>query len=270
LRKFGGPLRIPCDVLYQVDEYTVMYIQRSRWVLAFQLIVPALLLLACLIGALIASHLFGVFAIAFIILLVISGLIFINYVDDVFILTNKRIIDIDRRYIFFFEEHDETTYDKITKVEVKSPNVLLLALSIGNLDIVTPGNNTPDIHMRHIAHPFFIQDRISEIQAYKQKYEKAKGINDRKDELKDWFSNVLFTLEQKVSGRGVPNLQSLDLWDAIARASEFGMKVIPIGESDSYPHVESGKIVMQIPPPGTLMDVNAQRPQIQVILSKRA
>jgi len=271
LRRFGGPLRVECDVHYDAEEKTVMYIQRSRWVLAVRLVVPILLLLATLVGALIARVYFGLFAIAFVILLVVVGLVIINYVDDVFILTNKRIIDINRKLIILSEEHATTTYDKISKIEVKSPNIIQLALSIGNLYIETQGNN-PNIHMRHISHPFFIQDRISEIQSFKSKYEKAKNANDQKDTLKKWFSTMLSTIETKVASRGVPNLQSLDLWEAVSRAGEFGMRVVPIGESSSYPNVESGKIVMQIPPPGTVVDtvVNTdEKPQIQVILSKR-
>jgi len=267
LRLFGGPLRIECDVHYDAEEFTVMYIVRSWWVLVVRLILPVLLLLVTIIGALIARVLFPLFAVASVVDLLIIGLVIISYVDDVFILTNKRIVDINRKLIILSEQHDTTTYDKITKVEVKSPNVILLALSIGNLDVTTPGNN-PDIHMRHIAHPFFIQDRIYEIQNFKPKFEKAKAANDRKDELNTWFSTVLSKLETKVVNRGVPNLQSLDLWEAVDRASQFGMRVVPIGESASYPNIESGKIVMQIPPPGTVVDTD-EKPQIQVIISKR-
>jgi len=267
LRLFGGPLRIECDVHYDAEEFTVMYIIRSRWVLVVRLILPVLLLLVTIIGALIARVLFPLFAVASVVDLIIIGLVIISYVDDVFILTNKRIIDINRKLIILSEQHDTTTYDKITKVEVKSPNIILLALSVGNLDVTTPGNN-PDIHMRHIAHPFFIQDRIYEIQNFKPKFEKAKNANDQKDTLKLWFSTMLSTIQTKVSSRGVPNLQSLDLWEAVDRASQFGMRVVPIGESASYPNIESGKIVMQIPPPGTVVDTD-EKPQIQVIISKR-
>jgi hypothetical protein len=272
LLRFGGPLRIECDVHYDAEEKTVMYIQRSRWLLAVRLFIPVLLLLVTLIGALVARVFFGLFAIAFVILLVVVGLVIIGYLDDVFILTNKRIIDINRKLIILSEQHDTTSYDKISKIEVKVPNVILLALSIGNLYIETQGNN-PNIHMRHIAHPFFIQDKIYEIQSFKSKFDKAKSTNDQKDMLKQWFSTMLATIETKVANRGIPNLQSLDLWTAVERADQLGMRVVPIGESDSYPNVESGKIVMQIPPPGTVVDAiidTNEKPQIQVILSKRS
>ena len=271
LRRFGGPLRIECDVHYDAEEYTVMYVTRSIWVLVVRIVPVALLLLAALVGALIARVYFGLFAVAFVILLIVAGLVIISYIDDVFILTNKRVIDINRKLIVLSEQHDTTTYDKIAKIEVNIPNVILLALSIGNLYIETQGNN-PNIHMRHIAHPFFIQDRISEIQGFKAKYEKAKNANDQKDTLKEWFSTMLDKIETKVANRGIPDLKLLDLWTAVERASELGMTVVPIGETDSYPNVESGKIVRQMPPPGTVLAAIAgsnEKPQIQVILSKR-
>lgn len=273
LRTFGGPLRIPCDVHYDSEEYTVLYVQRSKIVLFYYLIIPVLICIGLLIGALIARYLFGLFAIGFLVMLVVIGLEIINYVDDVFILTNKRIIDIERKYIFLFEQHDTTTYDKISKIEVKSPNIFELTLDIGNLFIETQGNN-PNIHMRRIAHPFYIQDKIYAIKGYKEKVDKVKAKNDLKNDLNQWFSTVLSTLETKIINRGVPNLQSLDLWAAVERAGEFGMKVIPVGKSSMYPSISPGKIVSQIPPPGTVVHLNPEnpdeKPQIQVILSSRS
>ena len=87
------------------------------------------------------------------------------------------------------------------------------------------------------------------------------------------LDTVLDTTEKTVLGRGVPNLQKLDLFAAAERASAFGMKVVPVGEDASYPNIESGLIVAQNPLPGTLMHIESdnpeERPQIQVILSKR-
>ncbi len=273
LRTFGGPLRIECDVHYDSEEYSVKYVQRSRWVLAVKLVVPVLLLLAALVTPLYVPAIFPFTAFGFVIVLVAIGLIIINYVDDVFILTNKRIIDIERNFIFFFEEHDTTTYDKIRDIKVISPNLIELALGIGDVFIETQGSDNPDIKMTHIAKPFNLQDEISEIRDTKEKVDKAKAKNERTEQLHTWFGTVLTTLETKLVNRGVPNLQKLDLWTAAERASEFGMKVVPVGEDSSYPHIGSGKIVHQMPPPGTLLNVDParpeERPQIQVVLSAR-
>src|SRR5262249_15331114 len=45
LRRFGGPLRVSANVTYAADEQTVMYIQRSKWLLALRMALPALGLL---------------------------------------------------------------------------------------------------------------------------------------------------------------------------------------------------------------------------------
>ena len=266
LRRFGGPFRLKCDVHYDAEEYTVMYIPRSRHVIVIRLIIPALLLLVTLVGMLKAI----LFVIAFFVILVIMGLMIINYIDDIFILTNKRVIDINRRFIFLGEQDVITTYDKISKIEVRNPNVILLALDIGNLFIETQGNN-PNISIRTISHPLFVQDKIYEIKGFNEKVDKVKRTNDRKDELNEWFSEVLTTLEQRVTIRGVPNLQSLDVLTAIERANELGMEIVVISESAIHPNMGSGKVMTQIPAPGAVMNIdpaNPEKPQSQVTLSK--
>ncbi|HEY3993489.1 MAG TPA: PH domain-containing protein [Ktedonobacteraceae bacterium] len=272
LRRFGGPLRLSANVTYATDEQTVMYIQRSKWLLAFRVALPMLGVLAGLVLTFIFPA-FALITILFVLAMLITiSLLTINFVDDVFILTNKRIIDIERKFIFFFEERIEAEYKNIrdTKIEVK--NVFQLMLDVGDLLIETPGNN-PDIKMTLIDHPFFIADRINEMKGFKDKSDKAKDHNKRQDELITWFTNVAAVLEKKMVSRGVPNLQTMDFWSAASMAAEIGMKVVPVGEDASYPHIEPGHIVSQDPLPGTLMDVNAtspdERPQIQVVLSKR-
>jgi hypothetical protein len=272
LRRFGGPLRLPANVTYSTDEHTVMYIQRSKWLLAFRLALPVL----GLVVGLVLTFLFPPFALFTVIfavaMLITIILVIINFVDDVFILTNKRIIDIERKYIVFFEERIEAEYKNIRDTKIQVTNIFQLMLDVGNLHIETPGSN-PDIKMTMIDHPFFIADRISQMKGYKEKYDKAREQNKRQDELITWFTNVAAVLERKMVSKGVPNLQTMDFWAAASMAAEFGMKVVPVGEVDSYPQIEPGHIVSQDPKPGTLMEINPNspdgRPQIQVVLSKR-
>ena len=270
LRRFGGPFRLKCGVHYDAEEYTVMYIPRSRHVIVIRLIIPALLLLVTLVGMIYAENYLILFVIAFFVILAIMGLMIIDYIDDIFILTNKRVIDINRRFIFLSKQDDTTTYDKISQIEVRNPNVILLALDIGNLFIETQGNN-PNISIRTISHPLFVQDKIYEIKGSNEKVDKVKRANERKDELNEWFSEVLTTLEQRVTIRGVPNLQSLDVLTAIERANELGMEIVVISESAIHPNMGSGKVMTQIPAPGAVVNIdpaNPEKPQIQVILSK--
>ncbi len=272
LRRFGGPLQIPAEITYASDEHTVMYIQRSKWLLLFRLLAPGALFIAALVLTFILSALAPFTLVSMLILLISGALIAINYVDDVFILTNRRIIDIERKFIFFYEVHVEAEYKNIRDIKIRINNIVENLFDIGNLYVETPGQN-PDINMTMVDHPFFVADKISQIKDFKEKDDKAKAKNERQEELVKWFTSVSAVLERKMASRGVPNLQTMDLWSAAAMAAEMGMKVVTVGEDDSYPEIEAGRIVSQNPLPGTLMSLeNAsanERPHIHVILSKR-
>ena len=272
LRTFGGPLRLPCDVTYATDENTVMYVQRSKYVLVMKLILPVVVLLGTIIASFYFPNIFGYLATGMLVILLWIGLTIINYVDDVYLFTNLRIIDIERKFIFFNEQHDATEYSKIKEIQVKVGNPIFLSLDIGTVSIETPGSS-PNIVLSLVDHPFSLQDIVYAIKGFKEKADKVKTKNDRKEELNTWFGTVLGALEKKVVSRGVPNLQKLDLWTAAEMAQELGMKVVPVGEDSSYPNIDSGLVVAQNPLPGTLMraesDDPEDRPQIQVVLSKR-
>jgi hypothetical protein len=273
LRRFGGPLRIPAEVTYASDEQTVMYIQRSKWLLISQLMLPGLVLLVALtltfVLSIYAALMIGIALAA----LLVMGLITINYVDDVFILTNKRVIDIERKFVIFFEARVEAEYKNIRDTRVKITNIFQNMFDVGSVYVETPGNN-PDINMTLIDHPFFIADKINQIKSFSDKVKGAKDKNARQEELAKWFTNVVAVLEKKMVSRGVPNLQTLDLWTATEMAAEAGMKVVPVGEDDSYPQIQPGRIVSQDPIPGTLIAMDPDKaedtPHIRVTLSKHS
>jgi uncharacterized membrane protein YdbT with pleckstrin-like domain len=264
-RTFGGILRIPVEVHYSSGEYTVMYLQRSRYVLYRNLALPTILLLIILPAGFSTPALLPIISIFALVLLIIMALIWTNYVDDVFILTNKRIIDIERRLIIFYEARTETEYRIVRDTRVQVPNVLQRLLDIGNLYIETPGN-TPDIIFSTIDHPFVIQDLLQEIKGMKDKADELKKENSSKEEFNKWFSKIVTVLEEKVQSIGAPNLQNMDFWSAADVASEFGLRLIVVGEAPGHAGQLPGVVIQQSPPPGTMMKQGAE---IQVLLSRR-
>ena len=265
-RTFGGPLHITSGVQYSSGEFTAMYIQRSRYVLYRNLSIPVLGLLITLPLPFVFTWLWLVVSVVILLLLISMGLIYVNYVDDVYILSNKRIIDIDRRLVFFYEQRHETEYKNIRDIRVRVSNVFQRLLDVGNVEIETPGSS-PNIILKQVDHPFIVQDQVYAIKNYKDRVDAVKKANEPKEELQKWFSQVVSALEKKIQFEGAPNLRLMDFWNAVDMASDYGLRVVAIGEDQSYTELSPGTVVRQNPPPGTLM---AEGGEIQVTLSKRA
>jgi hypothetical protein len=270
LRTFGGPLRLPCNVKYTGDEYTVKYLQRASSVLVGKLILPTLIFVGLIISLFYFPSLDLYISIAILAMIFVFVYMIINYWDDIYILTSKRVIDIDRKFIFLDEEHLSIEYGQIKDVRVVVSNPLYILLDVGKVYVETPGNN-PDLIMRVVDHPFDVQDVVYRVKGHKEQTDKIKAANDRKDQLNQWFGTIISSMEENLVGKGVPNLIKKDLFTAAEAASARGMKVVPVGEDSSYPNIPSGLIVSQNPMPGTLIETNSPngKPEIHVVLSKR-
>jgi hypothetical protein len=201
------------------------------------------------------------------VLLVLSiGIIYTNYADDVYILSNKRIFDIQRRFIFFFEDHRELEYKNVKDLKVRVPSVLQRLLDIGDVYIEISG--APTVILPTVDHPFLVLDKINEIKTHAAKAEALKKDNELKKELHDWFGKVVSSLVDSTQMKGAPNLENMDLLDAMGVANELGFQVVVYGEEPSpRPDIPPGRVVRQSPPSGTVIQPGGE---IQVVLSRRA
>ncbi len=272
-RTFGGPLRIMLDIHYSWGEYTVMYLQKSIYVLLGKLVVPVLALLVVLplaiygsslrfIPAAVMSFWWLIMSVAILGLLIAIFLNYVNYVDDVYLLTNRRIIEIERQFLFLYEERKEAEYKNLRDIKVQM-NFLGHLIDVGDVYIETPGS-MPDIIFKSVSHPFFVQDKIYEIKGHKEKADETKKENERREELHLWFGKVIGKLEQIPQTKGAPNLQRLDFIEAMERASELGFQVVVWDEDPSHPELPPGVVIYQNPPPGTVISPGGE---IQVVLT---
>ncbi|MGZ3623665.1 MAG: hypothetical protein ACXVDN_18375 [Ktedonobacteraceae bacterium] len=171
LRTFGGPLRLPCDLKYTRDEFTVKYLQRARSVLVGRLIIPTLIFLGLIISLFYFPPLYVYILTAILVMLFAFAYIIINYWDDIYILTNKRIIDIERKFLFFNKEHISAEYGNIRDVKVIKPDSVIRALDVGWIIVQMPDDD-PYIVMELVDHPFAIRDMIFRIKNHIEKNEK--------------------------------------------------------------------------------------------------
>jgi membrane protein YdbS with pleckstrin-like domain len=190
--------------------------------------------------------------------LVVGGLIYVNWADDVFILTTHRVIDVDRLFFLLAEYSNDAPYARIQNVHVER-NWLGTLLGFGSIVVETSGRRYP-LNMTDIPHAFSVMDRIfSQINLLRER-ESVLALNRQKKENYLWMATILGDLVTEV-----PDVRGLTVIEAAGRARAAGLKLVVDVERPA-PGVNAGVVLEQSPTAGTSA---LNEGELRVVLSRQ-
>jgi uncharacterized membrane protein YdbT with pleckstrin-like domain len=264
LRSFGGFLHRPANVRLLPNEVITNYIFRHWFVLVRKLLIPfAILLLSLGAAGVLAGPLHtGMWVVALVgvvIAVAWGGLVYLNYADDLFILTTDRIIDIDRFIFVFFEGRKQADYTKVQDVRVNVRSIIGRILNYGDIVVETAGR-LPNIEMSDIPDPFTVQDLIfSRLNAVKER-DAAAAANRQRREYRRMLAATLNELVVEV-----PEVRQLNLVEASERLDGIGLQ-IKVDSERRVRGVPPGVIVAQMPSAKSMV---LRDSEVRVIISGR-
>lgn len=255
--------RIPMRFLQGESVVEVVY---RHWAVLVRDEIPALLiLLAGVIASILLSRTNGggnltmwVLAGGIVFGGIIGVLLYMNWADDVFILTTQRVIDIDRLAFILAEYSKDAPYARIQEVNVHR-NVLGKLLGFGSIVVDTAGRKSP-LAMENIPHAFRVMDRIFEQINLLRERDQVQAANRQKKENLLWMATVLNDLQITV-----PDLRGRSVVAAAAEARKAGLK-LTVEQERPVPGQPPGTVIEQRPSAGTTALADAE---VRVVLSGR-
>ena len=192
------------------------------------------------------------------IFLVVGGLIYTNWADDVFILTTHRVIDVDRLFFLLAEYSNDAPYARVQEVHV-ARNWLGMLLGYGSITVETSGRKT-SLNMNDVPRAHSLMDRIfAQINLLRER-ESVGAINKQKKENYQWMATILGDLVTEV-----PDVRGLTLIEAAGQARAAGLKLV-VDIERAAAGVSAGIVLEQSPTGGT----NAlNEGELRVVLSRQ-
>lgn len=246
----SGLLHRSIDIGMLPGERVIDRIYRHWFVLLVRVFPPfvigvAAVLLLAILRAFSPGALKLSWSLTAIVALVILGwelLLISNYIDDSFILTSQRIIDIDRKYFILADSERETLYRSVQDVSVNVP-LFGRVFGYGDIHVETAGR-APNIDMAHMARPRETQERIfALINADREE----RAAADRKAQRKELRSSVGAVLTALLLI--APDLRALPVTAAITRLRAVGLTATIAGERATN-QAAPGVVLSQSPSPG--------------------
>ncbi len=241
------PLRHAMTIPLEGGEMVLGLISRHWWALVQRAGMPLTLIAASALLALAGAWLhiplwLGALPVG-IIGLLWSLLAYLNFVDDAFILTNRRILDVNRRFFFLYEATDAIEYANIQEVQMTVPGAWARIAKFGTVHITVGGTSDPLI-MDCVPRPHLIEAAIEHYRVTMQQRAQAAAANQERLEMRDWFASVVDELIVLA-----PDLRGLPLEAAIERAYAAGLRLLVLPDAVVIPGMASGTVVSQSPFP---------------------
>lgn len=244
------PLRHAMTIPLEDGETVLGQITRHWWWLARRVVAP-LVLLAGAPLVLLATWLVQQPHLAWLALApALVGtlwflLAYLNFVDDSFILTNRRILSVNRRFFLLFEAVAEITYGAIQEVTLTIPARWARLARFGTVALAV-GGTSPPVVLDGVPRPQALRDAIDGIRQTLRQRAAVAAANQEKQEMRGWFSAVVG--EMVVAA---PDLCGKPLETALATAYDAGLRLIVQGDSIVIPGLPAGIVVSQHPFPGS-------------------
>ena len=106
--------------------------------------------------------------------------------NDLYILTDRSVIDIEKKPLFFAEERRQAPLDMIQSVSLHIPGPLATILNYGDVLIQTAGP-AGELTFHGVSQPARVQREIfRQLEAYNEA-ERRREREQRKAELSTWF-----------------------------------------------------------------------------------
>lgn len=166
------------------DEAVVLFTREHWWGLARRMFFPLLGLLGAIAFVMIVQQSLpnlvgGAVVVGFLILAGIVGYIGVDWRNDYWVVTNKRIVHVDE--IFFIrKKRNETPLPAITQVQFERHGMAAMIFDFGDLEVET---FTGTIGMRDIPNPMRLKQEIQDEVAKVRSRERAAGHKGIRDDL---------------------------------------------------------------------------------------
>lgn len=167
------------------DEAVVIFVRQHKWALVRSMLVPIGVLVVAFVVVAVLSQIIPTLTaflviVAVLIPLLIAFYVLIDWSDDYYVVTNKRLVHVDELPIIR-KRREEAPLSSITEIQFARHSILAHVLDFGDLRVETFGGG---VSMRDIPHPNLVKEAIQrEIERVKARA-RASERSAIRDELR--------------------------------------------------------------------------------------